>query len=161
MEITLDKGCDTLMKWQPESLLPYLRFDSKEKNSSNWRKAQVSCTCGGRSFSICYKGVATRSLLGRIALFPTDDGSLHVAGECINCGSTILLFAQHTDGDEAAAAPQLCPKCGKNRWRLEMELEYPKEEDDPSPPQCQWERISLECTMCGYKARHYLDLEIE
>ena len=42
-----------------------------------------------------------------------------------------------------------------------MELEYPEEDEEPSLAQCQWERISLECTMCGYKARHYLDLEIE
>lgn len=149
------------MQWQPESLLPYLHFDSREKNGSNWRKAQVSCTCGGRSFSIRYKGVATRSLFGKIALFPSDSGSLHVAGECINCGNTILLFAQYGDGDEAAVAPQSCPKCGRNSWRLAMELEYSEEEEALSPAQCQWERISLECTMCGYKARHYLDLEIE
>lgn len=149
------------MQWQPESLLPYLHFEPRAKGSSNWRKAQVVCNCGGQSFSIHYKGKVAKSLFGKIVLFPSDDGSLHVAGECIDCGSTILLFAQYSDGDEAAAAPQSCPKCGKNSWRLEMELEYPEEEEEPSPPQCQWERISLECTMCGYKARHYLDLEIE
>lgn len=149
------------MQWQPESLLPYLHFEPRAKGSSNWRKAQVVCNCGGRSFSIRYKGVVTRSLFGKIALFPSNSGSLHVAGECIDCGSTILLFAQYSDGDEAAAAPQSCPKCGKNSWRPEMELEYPGEEEELSPAQCQWERISLECTMCGYKARHYLDLEIE
>lgn len=151
------------MQWQPESLMPYLHFDSREKSGSNWRKAQVVCTCGGRSFSIHYKGVAARSLFGKITLFPSDGGSIHVAGECTGCGNAILLFAQYSDGDEAAATPQSCPKCGKNSWRLEMELEleYPGEEEALSPAQCQWERISLECTMCGYKARHYLDLEIE
>ena len=117
------------MQWQPESLMPYLHFDSREKSGSNWRKAQVVCTCGGHSFSIHYKGVAARSLFGKIALFPSDDGSLHVAGECTGCGNAILLFAQYSDGDEAAAAPQSCPKCGKNSWRPEMELEYPGEEE--------------------------------
>lgn len=149
------------MQWQPESLLPYLHFDSREKSGSNWRKAQVVCTCGEQSFSIHYIGEAAKSLLGKIALFPSDDGSLHVAGECTGCGSAILLFAQYADGDEGRAAPQLCPKCRKNSWRLAMELEYTEEEEELSPAQCQWERISLECTICGYKARHYLDLEIE
>lgn len=149
------------MKWQPESLSPYLHLEPRVKDSSTWRKAQVVCTCGQQSFSIHYIGEAAKSLLGKIALFPSDDGSLHVAGECMSCGNTITLFAQKANGDEAVAAPQLCPKCGENRWRLEMELEYPDKEEEPSPPQCQWERISLECTRCGYKARRYLDLEIE
>ena len=152
---------DTLMEWKPGSLLPYLRFAPGEKDGSNWRKSQVVCTCGEQSFSIFYKGEAAKSLFGKIALFPSDDGSLHVAGECTNCGNAILLFTQHEDGEERATAPQLCLKCRKNSWKLAMELEYSEEEEELSPAQCQWERVSLECTICGYKARHYLDLEIE
>ena len=55
---------------------------------------------------------------------------------------------------------QLCPKCGNSLWRIQMEFEYPSDDDDPLP-RLQWERISLKCACCGYLAKNYLDLEIE
>ncbi len=155
------------MDYGPERLLPYLDFHHTK--GGEWHRAEVRCVCGETFFSVSYSGRVLKSILGRIGLFQQNDSATAVYARCSRCGREIMLF--HSMADTSAPCPdrepgeekfqsQPCPKCGDNRWQVQMEFEYPLDNDD-SPPQLQWERISLKCARCGHLAKNYLDLEIE
>lgn len=157
------------MQRVPKSIFSYLHFDSPKKPGSNWQTAHVVCTCGERIFSVFYEGQAAKSIFRKIVLFPSQDGSLAVIAACVKCKESVALFAQSNDTSmcledgkaKKRLPPQICPNCRKNTWQLEIELEYPQDSVRPFPNQCQWERISLQCSSCGCKIKRYLDMEID
>lgn len=168
-----------MKKYIPDRIYDFY-YPISFKNSDNIiSEGKLCCPCSCTNFSVQYKGVVRKSLLGQVSLCFTYDNDICMILTCNKCGRRLTLFNNKTDGYDVIASGNStvksnsvdelknfsCPRCLNSQYFVKVKYEHlPKTETDIDgisdfKNAFQWIWVDLECCSCSKKFKNFLDTE--